>query len=164
MPKWTGHIPFSTNLVNEAGVTLIRAVGSNPGTAKNKDLPDVNISGVAGYNQWGSAGWVHENFNWHDVLNWTHGRHTISTGMDIDRHHDDDNFNIAVLRPTFGFENILDFAQDAVFSQDGPGMKVATSSLADRPLRDTSLGIRGRICSGQLESQSTPDAESGAPL
>ena len=121
---------FSTNLVNEAGVTLIRAVGSNPGTAKNKDLPDVNISGLAGYNQWGSAGWVHENFNWHDVLSWTHGRHTISTGLDIDRHHDDDNFNIAVLRPTFGFENILDFAQGAVFSQDGPGMQVSTSSLA----------------------------------
>ncbi len=122
---------FASNIVNQAGVTLVRAVGSNPGTSKNKDLPDVNISGVAGYNQWGSAGWVHENFNWHDVLSWTHGRHTISTGFDVDRHHDDDKFTIAVLRPTFGFQNILDFGQDAPFSQNGPGMKVATSSLAD---------------------------------
>jgi hypothetical protein len=122
---------FSSNLLNEAGVTLVRAVGSNPGTAKNKDLPDVNISGVAGYNQWGSAGWVHENFNWHDVLAWTHGRHTISTGFDVDRHHDDDKFTIAVLRPTFGFANLIDFAQDTPFSQSGPGMDVATSSLAN---------------------------------
>ncbi len=122
---------FSTNMLNEAGVTLVRATGINPGTAHNKNLPDVNISGVAGFNQWGSAGWVHENFNWHDVLEWTHGRHTVSAGLEIDRHHDDDKFTSAVLRPTFGFGNLMDFAQDGVFSQSGPGMDVKTSSLAN---------------------------------
>jgi hypothetical protein len=122
---------FSASLINEAGMTLVRAVGSNPGTSNNKNLPNVNISGVAGFNQWGAAGWVHENFNWHDVLSWTHGKHTVSTGFDIDRHHDDDKFTSAVLRPNFGFGNLMDFAQDGVLSQSGPGMKVATSSLAD---------------------------------
>jgi Carboxypeptidase regulatory-like domain len=126
---WTHS--FSPNLLNEAGVTLVRASGSNPGTSSNKSLPNVNISGVAGFNQWGSAGWVHENFSWHDVLNWTHGRHTVSTGVDIDRHHDDDKFTSAVLRPTFGFANLLDFAQDGVYNQSGPGMDVNTSSLAN---------------------------------
>ena len=125
---WTHS--FSSTLINEAGVTLVRSVGSNPGTSHNKDLPDVNISGVAGYNQWGSAGWTHENFNWHDVVSWTHGRHTISGGVDIDRHHDDDKFTKPLLRPNFGFANLIDFAQDYPFSQSGPGMKVATSSLA----------------------------------
>ena len=122
---------FSNNLLNEAGMTLVRAVGSNPGTSHNKDLPDVNISGVAGFNQWGSAGWVHENFNWHDVLSWTHGKHTVSTGVDIDRHHDDDKFTTPLLRPTFGFGNLIDFAQDGVYSQSGPGIDVSTSSLAN---------------------------------
>jgi hypothetical protein len=122
---------FSSNLLNEAGVTLVRAVGSNPGTSHNKNLPDVNVSGVAGFNQWGSAGWVHENFSWHDVVSWTHGKHTVSTGIDVDRHHDDDKFTSAVLRPTFGFGNLMDFAQDGVFSQSGPGMDVKTSSLAN---------------------------------
>jgi hypothetical protein len=117
--------------MNEAGITLVRAAGMNPGTSNNKALPNVNISGVAGFNQWGSAGWVHENFNWHDVLTSTHGKHTVTTGFDIDRHHDDDKFTSAVLRPTFGFGNIMDFGQDGVLSQSGPGMKVATSSLAD---------------------------------
>src|ERR1035437_5269184 len=121
---------FSNSLLNEAGMTLVRAVGGNPGTANNKDLPDVNISGISGYNQWGAANWVHENFNWHDVLDWTHGKHTVSTGFDIDRHHDDDNFTIAVDRPTFGFGNLLDFAQDGVFSQSGPGIDVKTGALA----------------------------------
>lgn len=122
---------FSASTMNEAGVTLVRASGNNPGTSHNKALPDVNISGVNGFNQWGSAGWVHENFNWHDVLTSTHGKHTITTGFDVDRHHDDDKFTAAVLRPTFGFANMLDFAQDGVYSQSGPGMKVATSALAD---------------------------------
>jgi hypothetical protein len=121
---------FSNSLLNEAGTTLVRAVGGNPGTSNNKNLPDVNISGVWGYNQWGAANWVHENFNWHDVLDWTHGKHTISTGVDIDRHHDDDNFTVAVDRPSFGFGNLLDFAQDGAFSQSGPGIDVKTGLLA----------------------------------
>ncbi len=116
---------FSTNLLNEAGFTVVRAVGSNPGTANNRDLPDISISGADGFSQWGPAGWVHENFNWHDVLTWTHGSHTFSGGADIDRHHDDDNFTAAVLRPTFGFANLIDFAQDQPFSQSGPVVNVA---------------------------------------
>ncbi len=119
---------FSPTLLNDAGFTVVRAVGSNPGTANNRDLPDINVSGAAGFNQWGPAGWVHENFNWHDVLTWTHGRHTFSGGIDFDRHHDDDNFTAAVLRPTFGFANLIDFAQDQPFSQSGPTVNVAEPS------------------------------------
>jgi Carboxypeptidase regulatory-like domain/TonB dependent receptor-like, beta-barrel len=121
---------FSSRLINEASMTLVRAVGSNPSALNHKELPNVNISGVSGFNQWGSAGWVHENFNWHDVLSWTHGKHTISTGFDIDRHHDDDKFTSALLRPSFGFGNLMDFAQDGVHDQTGPAMKTASSSLA----------------------------------
>jgi hypothetical protein len=122
---------FSPTLLNEAGFTLVRAVGSNPATTNNKDLPNVSINGVSdGFSQWGSAGWVHENFNWHDVLTWTHGRHTISGGVDIDRHHDDDNFTNGLLRPGFNFANLIDFAQDTPFSQSGPALTVANSALA----------------------------------
>jgi Carboxypeptidase regulatory-like domain/TonB dependent receptor len=121
---------FSTSILNDAGFTVVRAVGSNPGTAHNQDLPNVNITGADGFSQWGPAGWVHENFNWHDVLTWTHGAHTISAGVDIDRHHDDDNFTVGELRPTFGFANLLDFAQDKPYSQSGPALDVADNSLA----------------------------------
>src|SRR6266852_4059170 len=121
---------FSPRLLNEAGFTVVRAVGSNPGTSSHRDLPNVNISGVSGFSQWGPAGWVHENFNWHDVLTWTRGSHTISAGADFDRHHDDDNFTSPLLRPTFGFANITDFAQDQPFSQAGPAISVANSALA----------------------------------
>lgn len=122
---------FSPTLLNEAGFTLVRAIGSNPSAVHNQNLPNAYINGVSGFSQWGPAGWVHENFNWHDVLTWTHGRHTISTGVDFDRHHDDDNFTSPLLRPAFNFANLIDFAQDGVFSQTGPAIQVSNSALAD---------------------------------
>ena len=121
---------FSPRLLNDAGFTWIDADGSNPSAINNQSLPNVNISGLAGYNQWGPAGWVHQNYSWHDVLTWTHGSHTISAGGDIDRHHDDDRFTSPLLRPSFGFVNLLDFAQDQPFSQDGPAMQVSNGALA----------------------------------
>ena len=139
---------FSSRLINEASMTLVRAVGSNPSALNHKELPNVNISGVAGFNQWGSAGWVHENFNWHDVLSWTHGKHTISTGFDIDRHHDDDKFTSALLRPSFGFGNLMDFAQDGVHDQSGPAMKTASSSLASDLYQILRWVYGGRLCAG----------------
>jgi hypothetical protein len=121
---------FSPRLLNDAGFTWIDADGFNPSAVGNQSLPNVNITGMAGYNQWGPAGWVHQNYSWHDVLTWTHGSHTINAGVDIDRHHDDDQFTSPQLRPTFGFTNLLDFAQDQPFSQFGPALEVANSALA----------------------------------
>jgi len=121
---------FSPTLLNEAGFTVVRAIGSNPSAINNQELPNAYITGVSGYSQWGPAGWVHENFNWHDVLTWTHGKHTISTGVDIDRHHDDDNFTSPLLRPGFNFANLIDFAQDGVYSQSGPAVQVSDGTLA----------------------------------
>jgi len=123
---------FSPTLLNEAGFTLVRAVGWVPNTQSDtfKDLPVAYIAGDSGYFNWGGDGWVHENFNWHDVLTWSHGKHTIYAGADFDRHHDDDNFENVDLRPTFNFSNIIDFAQDEPFSQTGPALTVANSGLA----------------------------------
>lgn len=121
---------FSPTILNDVSFTGVRAAGSNPGTANYKQLPNVNITGVSGFSQWGAAGWVHDNYNWHDMLTWTRGSHTIEAGIDVDRHHDDDNFNAPLLRPTFGFANLMDFAQDLPFSQSGPSVTVATKALA----------------------------------
>lgn len=121
---------FSPTLLNEAGFTAVRSSGSNPATANARSLPNAFITGVSGFSQWGPAGWVHDNYNWHDVLTWTHGSHTIETGIDVDRHHDDDLFTAPLLRPNFGFANLLDFAQDLPFSQTGPTVTVANGALA----------------------------------
>src|ERR1700730_8364618 len=60
---WT-HV-FSPRLLNDAGFTWIDADGFNPSAVGNQSLPNVNITGMAGYNQWGPAGWVHQNYSWH---------------------------------------------------------------------------------------------------
>jgi len=122
---------FAPNLLNEAGFTVHRAIGSNPSAVGHEELPNAYITGAGYYSQWGPAGWVHENFNWHDVLTWTHGKHTVSAGFDFDRHHDDDNFTSPIIRPSFNFANLVDFAQDGVYSQSGPTVDVATGGLAD---------------------------------
>lgn len=45
---------FSPTLLNEVGFTVVRATGSNPGTAHNRQLPNVSISGDSGYSQRGT--------------------------------------------------------------------------------------------------------------
>lgn len=122
---------FSPTLLNELSGTYVRSTGNIPGTADYKKLPNAYIEGVGQFEQWGPAGWVHNNFNWHDVLTWTHGKHTIETGVDFDRQHDDDNFTSPLLRPGFYFLSLMDFAQDGPFLQFGPTVKVAEKSLAD---------------------------------
>jgi hypothetical protein len=122
---------FSPRLLNDAGFTWIDADGSNPSAINNQSLPNAYFfTGQAGFSQWGPAGWVHENYSWHDVLTWTHSSHTISAGVDIDRHHDDDRFTSPLLRPSFGFDNLLDFAQDQPFQQGGPALQVSNGALA----------------------------------
>ncbi len=129
---WTHS--FSGSLLNDASMTLVRARGWQfpPPGASALELPNVNFGGISeGMNQWGNSGWVHENFNWHDVLTWQHGRHTVTTGVDIDRHHDDDNFTNGLIRPSFYFGNLMDFAQSYPFSQSGPVIDVQTGALAN---------------------------------
>jgi hypothetical protein len=127
---WTHS--FSTSLLNDASMTLVRARGSQSAPPQGQELPNVSIGGISdGFSQWGDSGWVHENFNWHDVLTWQHSRHTITTGVDIDRHHDDDNFTKGLIRPSFYFENLQDFAEAIPYSQSGPIVNVQTASLAN---------------------------------
>jgi hypothetical protein len=127
---WTHS--FSTSLLNDASMTLVRARGSQSAPPQGQELPNVSIGGISdGFSQWGDSGWVHENFNWHDVLTWQHSRHTITTGVDIDRHHDDDNFTNGLIRPSFYFENLQDFAEAIPYSQSGPIVNVQTASLAN---------------------------------
>ena len=121
---------FAPNLLNEAGFTVHRAIGSNPSAVGHQELPNAYITGAGYYSQWGPAGWVHENFNWHDVLTWTHGKHRSPRGS-TSTYYYYDNFTSPIIRPSFNFANLVDFAQDGVYSQSGPTVDVATGGLAD---------------------------------
>ncbi len=127
--SWT-HA-FSPTLVNEASFTYVRAQGSNPGAPNGRDLPNVSITGLGdGFNQWGPSGWVHNNFNWHDAASYVRGSHNIRVGIDVDRQQDLDNFTNGLIRPSFSFANVLDFANDKPFSQGNVTIDVASGKVA----------------------------------
>jgi len=120
---------FNPTLLNEASMTLGRVDGATPPTI-DPSLPNVSITGLQGFNQ-SQIGWVHVNYNWHDVVSWMRGNHSLKFGVDIDRQHDLDNFNPSYARPSFTFANVLDFAQDAPFLQSGPTIDTRTQKIAD---------------------------------
>ncbi len=131
--NWTRTI--SARLLNEASMSYVRAAGGNPGTAEDKDLPNISITGgIAGFSQ-GPLGWAHNNFAWRDVLSWIRGNHNLRFGVDIDRQRGEQNRSLNITRPSFTFANILDFAQDLPFTQSGPAINVATGQVGRETYR-----------------------------
>ena len=83
---------FSPHLVNEVGVSYIRNVGSQSDVIPS--LPNIYyIGGISDtFSQWGPSSWAQNNYIYSDDLNWTHGRHSVHVGLDVDRQQDMDNF------------------------------------------------------------------------
>lgn len=120
--NWTRSI--TSNLLNEASMTLARVDGGTPPTT-NPELPSVSVVGMQGFSQ-SQINWAHVNYNWHDVVSWIRSNHTFKFGVDVDRQHDLDNFQPSYARPTFSFGNVLDFAQDLPLTQTGPVVDIRT--------------------------------------
>jgi hypothetical protein len=125
--NWT-HT-FSPTLTNEASMTLVRVDGATPPTSQ-PSFPSVTVTGLQGFSQT-QIGWVHANYNWHEVVSWMKGNHSLKFGADIDRQHDLDNFTPSYARPTFTFANVLDFAQDAPYLESGITVDTRTQAIAN---------------------------------
>ena len=123
---------FSPRLLNEASMSYVRADGNQPAAPGNLPaLPNAYPGGLGGgFSSWGPSGWVHNNWNWHDVLSYVQGAHTIRVGIDVDRQQDLDNFTAGLDRPTFYFANIVDFAVDRPDVQSGPIVDVKAGGTA----------------------------------
>ncbi len=123
---------FSPRLLNEASMSYVRADGNQPAAPGDlPSLPNAYPGGLGGgFSSWGPSGWVHNNWNWHDVLTYVQGEHTIRVGIDVDRQQDLDNFTAGLDRPTFYFANIVDFAVDRPDYQSGPIVDVKAGGTA----------------------------------
>jgi len=123
---------FAPNLLNEASVAYVRADGNQPAAPGDlSNLPNAYPGGLGdGFSSWGPSGWVHNNWNWHDVLTYVKGNHSIRVGIDVDRQQDLDNFTAGLDRPTFDFANIVDFAVDHPNVQSGPIVSVKGGGTA----------------------------------
>jgi hypothetical protein len=123
---------FSPTLLNDASISYVRADGNQPAAPGDlPSLPNAYPGGLGGgFSSWGPSGWVHNNWNWHDVLTYVHGSHSIRVGIDVDRQQDLDDFTAGLDRPTFYFANIVDFAVDKPDVQSGPIVNVTTRTTA----------------------------------
>ena len=121
---------FSSSLVNEAGISLVRNTGNQSDVIPS--LPNVYyIGGIDDdFSQWGPSSWVQNNFIYQDDLTYTHKGHTVHVGINVDRQQDMDNFTNGLVRPYFYFLNILDFAANHPFDQGGPVVDLATQTTA----------------------------------
>ncbi|WP_446742892.1 carboxypeptidase regulatory-like domain-containing protein [Silvibacterium acidisoli] len=123
---------FSPKLLNEVSMSYVRADGDQPAAPGDlPSLPNAYPSGLGGgFSSWGPSGWVHNNWNWHDVLTYVHENHNIRVGIDVDRQQDLDNFTAGLDRPSFNFANIVDFAVDHPITQSGPVVDVRNGGTA----------------------------------
>ncbi len=127
--NWT-HT-FSPTLVNEAGVNMIRPYGANMYGPANEAFPYINVSGLQGFGGWAPGSYTQTTVGWRDVMTKMVKTHTLRFGFD--------QFNIreadrqqggAGGRPTYNFNNLLDFIQDLATSQSGPPVDLATHRQA----------------------------------
>lgn len=106
---------FSSTTLNEAKFGFSRTGSFVPGN--NPQIPSISLSdGVAGFGIFSSIpfGFFQMNYEWKDILTKYQGKHNISVGVEFRRGHDDFS---SVSKPSYTFQNILDFAIDKPVSE-----------------------------------------------
>lgn len=139
------HI-FSPNVINETGASWTRAFGDNICTPC--DIPGINVVGLEGFGLpgWSPGSFVQNIYEFRDVLSFNKGTHSLKVGGNIQHNQDYDNFGRFLLRPIYGFNSVLDFAADNVFSESGFGIDPKTgqrlsSAQGYVASRDGNMGV-----------------------
>lgn len=111
---------FSPNTINEAVFAGDRIEGIQPLTGLF-DVPIVNVTGVgAGYGDGFATGdFIQHNYHWRDMLTHLAGNHDLQAGFEGLFGDDIEIFNGPYDQPTFSFNNLLDLAQDNVYTESG---------------------------------------------
>jgi hypothetical protein len=116
---------FSPNLLNEARANAAgyrwNEVATNPQAPFGLPEDNFDSTGGAGPSSFGAPGPSNLNqwtYDYNDVLTWIKGRHSIKMGGELTRLYYLDN-PVYAARPSFGFRNLWDFANDAPYSESG---------------------------------------------
>ncbi|MGH9586638.1 MAG: carboxypeptidase regulatory-like domain-containing protein, partial [Acidobacteriaceae bacterium] len=111
---------FSPDTINEATFAADRIEGIQPTTGLF-NVPIVNVTGVgAGYGDGFATGdFIQHNYHWRDMLTHLAGNHDIQVGFEGLFGDDVEIFNGPYDQPTFQFNNLLDLAQDNVYTESG---------------------------------------------
>jgi len=112
---------FSSQLLNEASFSAYRVAGTGAKTGPFH-LPVMNIAGQdTGFGVgFGPATFVQHNYSWRDTVSLIRGSHSLKFGF-YAWHGDDDArlFKATRSRPTFQYNNLLDFVKDLPYQETG---------------------------------------------
>ena len=116
---------FSPSILNEARVSASRwhwnEIESNPQEPWGLPTSNIDALNVANVNYFGAPGpstFSQTTYNFRDTASWMKHSHAIKFGTDIYWEQNNDSQTWSA-RPTFGFRNLWDFANDAPYSEAG---------------------------------------------
>jgi len=133
---------FSPRFLNEAGVNLIRPYGSNL-AAPSMAIPYVNVTGLQGFSNWGPGNFTQQTLGWRDMLTATIKTHTLKFGFEQFNIRENDQQSGAFGRPTYNFNNLIDFVQDKALTESATPVNLNTHLQApyERRYRGLYTGI-----------------------
>jgi hypothetical protein len=116
---------FSPRLLNEGGINLIRPYGADLPVASNQ-IPYINVTGLQGFSNWGPGNFTQSTLGWRDVMTATIKTHTLKFGFEQFNIREADAQDGAFDRPTYNFNNLLDFVQDKATSETATPVDLST--------------------------------------
>ncbi len=128
---------FSPRLLNEAGIHEIRPYGSDIG-APTMIIPYVSVTGLYGFGNWGPGNFTQTTVGWRDVMTATVKTHTLKFGFDMFNAREIGDQSGAHSRPSYSFNNLLDFIQDEATTESATPVNLLThlQSSYNRLYRD----------------------------
>jgi hypothetical protein len=120
---------FSPRLLNEAGANIIRPYGSNL-AAPTMAIPYVNVTGLQGFSNWGPGNFTQQTLGWRDMMTATIKTHTLKFGFEQFNIRENDQQSGAFSRPTYNFNNLLDFIQDKALTEAATPVDLETHQQA----------------------------------
>ena len=109
---------FSPNTLNQASFAGIRVEGNQPAQGLFS-VPSVSVTGIgvgvgAGFAQ---GDFIQHNYHWRDILTQVYKKHNLSFGYEGLMGDDVEPQNGPYDQPNFAFNNLLDLAQDNVYTE-----------------------------------------------
>ena len=120
---------FSPRLLNEGGANLIRPYGSDL-AAPTMNIPFINVTGLQGFSNWGPGNFTQQTLGWRDMMTATIKTHTLKFGFEQFNIRENDQQSGAFSRPTYNFNNLLDFVQDEALTESATPVNLNTHQQA----------------------------------
>ena len=106
-------------------------------------IPYVNVTGLQGFSNWGPGNFTQQTLGWRDMMTATIKTHTLKVGFEQFNIRENDQQSGAFSRPTYNFNNLLDFMQGEALTESATPVSLATHEQApyERRYRGLYTGV-----------------------